>query len=137
MTIHKEGRSLLFWMLFVLAGINFAINYLIPLEELVINLVLIGSIILYLTVLQFFRNPAIPIPNDPELIYAPADGKVVVIEKTMEEEYLKEDRIQISIFMSPINVHVNRSPINGILKYFKYHPGKYHGKKNQMVCKRR
>jgi phosphatidylserine decarboxylase len=78
-----------------------------------------------LTVLQFFRNPAIPIPNDPELIYAPADGKVVVIEKTMEEEYLKEDRIQISIFMSPINVHVNRSPINGILKYFKYHPGKY------------
>jgi|TARA_R110002111_G_scaffold110374_3_gene169853 phosphatidylserine decarboxylase len=125
MTIHKEGRSLLFWMLIVLAGINFAINYLIPLEELVINLVLIGSIILYLTVLQFFRNPAIPIPNDPELIYAPADGKVVVIEKTMEEEYLKEDRIQISIFMSPINVHVNRSPINGILKYFKYHPGKY------------
>tara|TARA_R110002124_G_scaffold277321_1_gene448495 strand:- start:7719 stop:8381 length:663 start_codon:yes stop_codon:yes gene_type:complete len=125
MTIHKEGRSLLFWMLIVLAGINFAINYLIPLEELVINLVLIGSIILYLTVLQFFRNPTIPIPNDPELIYAPADGKVVVIEKTMEEEYLKEDRIQISIFMSPINVHVNRSPINGILKYFKYHPGKY------------
>ena len=125
MTIHKEGRSLLFWMLIVLAGINFAINYLIPLEELVINLVLIGSIILYLTVLQFFRNPTIPIPNDPELSYAPADGKVVVIEKTMEEEYLKEDRIQISIFMSPINVHVNRSPINGILKYFKYHPGKY------------
>ncbi|WP_339717506.1 phosphatidylserine decarboxylase family protein [Cyclobacterium amurskyense] len=125
MTIHKEGRSLLFWMLIVLAGINFAINYLIPVEELVINLVLIGSIILYLTVLQFFRNPAIPIPDDPELIYAPADGKVVVIEKTMEEEYLKEDRIQISIFMSPINVHVNRSPINGILKYFKYHPGKY------------
>ncbi len=125
MTIHKEGRSLLFWMLIILAGINFAINYLIPVQELVINLVLIGSIVLYLAVLQFFRNPAIPIPNNPELIYAPADGKVVVIEKTMEEEYLKEERIQVSIFMSPINVHINRSPISGILKYFKYHPGKY------------
>ncbi|GEO24158.1 phosphatidylserine decarboxylase family protein [Cyclobacterium qasimii] len=124
MTIHKEGRSLLFWMLIILAGINFAINYF-PVQELVINLVLIGSILLYLTVLQFFRNPAIPIPDNPELIYAPADGKVVVIEKTMEDEFLKEERIQISIFMSPINVHINRSPISGILKYFKYHPGKY------------
>ncbi|EPR68392.1 Phosphatidylserine decarboxylase [Cyclobacterium qasimii M12-11B] len=111
-------------MLIILAGINFAINYF-PVQELVINLVLIGSILLYLTVLQFFRNPAIPIPDNPELIYAPADGKVVVIEKTMEDEFLKEERIQISIFMSPINVHINRSPISGILKYFKYHPGKY------------
>ncbi|WP_339925746.1 phosphatidylserine decarboxylase family protein [uncultured Cyclobacterium sp.] len=125
MTIHKEGRSLLFWMLIILAGINIAINYLIPVQELVVNLVLIGSIVLYLIVLQFFRNPAIPIPDNPELIYAPADGKVVVIEKTLEDEILKEERIQISIFMSPINVHINRSPISGILKYFKYHPGKY------------
>jgi phosphatidylserine decarboxylase len=125
MTIHKEGRTLLFWMLVVLAGINFAFNYLMPEEELVINLVLIGSILLYLAILQFFRHPAIPVPNDPDLIYAPADGKVVVIEKTVEEEYLKEERIQLSIFMSPVNVHVNRSPISGVLKFFKYHPGKY------------
>ena len=125
MTIHKEGRSLLFWMLIILAVINFAIHYLAPIEKLAINLVLIGSIVLYLVVLQFFRNPAIPIPNDQELIYAPADGKVVVIENAVEDEFLKEERIQISIFMSPINVHVNRSPISGILKYFKYHPGKY------------
>jgi phosphatidylserine decarboxylase len=125
MTIHKEGRSLLFWMLIVLAVANFAVNYFLPDEELAVNLVLIGSILLYLAVLQFFRNPAIPIPNNPELIYAPADGKVVVIEKTTEQEYLKEDRIQLSIFMSPVNVHVNRSPISGVLKYFKYHPGKY------------
>lgn len=125
MTIHKEGRSLLFWMLIVLAGINFAINYIVAIDELVVNLILIASIVFYLIVLQFFRNPAIPIPNDSELIYAPADGKVVVIENTLEDEYLKEERIQISIFMSPINVHVNRSPISGILKYFKYHPGKY------------
>ena len=89
MTIHKEGRSLLFWMLVVLAVINFAINYLAPVEKLVINLILIGSIVLYLIVLQFFRNPAIPVPNDHELVYAPADGKVVVIENSVEEEYLK------------------------------------------------
>ena len=125
MTIHKEGRSMLFWMLVLLTGANFAVNYLWPEEELVANLVLIGSILLYLAILQFFRNPAIPIPNNPDLIYAPADGKVVVIERTTEEEYLKEDRIQVSIFMSPVNVHVNRSPISGVLKYFKYHPGKY------------
>ena len=125
MTIHKEGRLLLFWMLFVLAGINIGLHYIFPEYETTTNLVLLGSIVLYLLVLQFFRNPRIPIPNDPNLVYAPADGKIVTIEKTFEEEYLNEERIQVSIFMSPINVHVNRSPITGLVKYFKYHPGKY------------
>lgn len=125
MTIHKEGKSLLFWMLFILAGINIGLHQVFPEKELLLNLVLLGSIIGYLAILQFFRNPAIPIPHDPELIYAPADGKVVVIEKTVEAEYLQEERIQVSVFMSPINVHVNRSPMTGVLKYFKYHPGKY------------
>lgn len=125
MTIHKEGRKLLFWMLIVLAAINFALNKWIPEQDTVINLVLLFSVILYLIVLQFFRSPYIKLPNDDKLVFAPADGKVVVIEDNMEEEYLNEKRKQISIFMSPINVHVNRSPIAGIVEYFKYHPGKY------------
>ena len=125
MSIHKEGRTLLFWMLFILAALNFGLHQVMEGQDTLLNLVLLGSVVLYLLVLQFFRNPRIPIPNDPELVYAPADGKVVVIEPTEEDEYLNEKRVQVSIFMSPINVHVNRSPITGVVKYFKYHPGKY------------
>jgi phosphatidylserine decarboxylase len=75
--------------------------------------------------LQFFRNPIFPLPNEEGIVFAPADGKVVVIEETFEGEYLKENRRQVSIFMSPINVHVNRSPIKGVVEFFQYHPGKY------------
>lgn len=96
-----------------------------PEAELLANSVLIGSVVFYLIILQFFRNPIIALPNEDGIVYAPADGKVVVIEETMENEYLKEKRIQVSIFMSPINVHVNRSPIKGVVEFFKYHPGKY------------
>ncbi|WP_154855307.1 phosphatidylserine decarboxylase family protein [Cyclobacterium xiamenense] len=125
MTIHKEGRSLLFWLLFILAAVNILLHQVLPDRELLLNLTMLGSIVGYLAVLQFFRNPAIPMPDDPALIYAAADGKVVTIEKTREDEYLQEDRIQVSVFMSPINVHVNRSPLTGLVKYVKYHPGKY------------
>ncbi|GAB3650043.1 phosphatidylserine decarboxylase family protein [Echinicola sediminis] len=125
MTIHKEGRKLLFWMMVILAGINYASHQLIPGQDLALNLILLASIIIYLLVLQFFRNPTIPMPDDESLVYAPADGKVVVIEDAEEDEFLNEKRKQISIFMSPVNVHVNRSPVSGIVEYFKYHPGKY------------
>ncbi|UCS94861.1 phosphatidylserine decarboxylase family protein [Echinicola marina] len=125
MTIHKEGRSLLFWMLVILTGVNFAMHQLLPGQDTVLNLILLASIIIYLLVLQFFRNPTIPLPDDENLVFAPADGKVVVIEEAQEDEVLKERRKQISIFMSPVNVHVNRSPISGIVDYFVYHPGKY------------
>lgn len=84
------------------------------------------SVLLFLLVLQFFRNPVRLIPDcDNELVYAPADGKVVVIEETDEQEYFHDRRLQVSIFMSPVNVHVNRSPVSGLVKYFRYHPGKY------------
>jgi len=77
-------------------------------------------------ILQFFRNPVRNIPVlDYNIIYAPADGKVVVIEETEETEFYKDKRIQISIFMSPLNVHVNRYPFSGQVKYYKYHPGQY------------
>lgn len=125
MTIHKEGRSLLFWLLIILAGLNFGLNHWLPEQETLLNVVLLISVVFYLLILQFFRNPTITLPNDDHLVYAPAEGKVVVIEETVEDEYLKEKRRQVSIFMSPINVHINRSPIKGIVEYFKYHPGKY------------
>ena len=125
MTIHREGRTLLFWLLLILSLINYLIYYFLPESDLLANSVLLGSVIFYLIILQFFRNPIIKLPNEDGIVYAPADGKVVVIEETIEEEYLKEKRIQVSIFMSPINVHVNRSPIKGVVEYFKYHPGKY------------
>ena len=125
MTIHKEGKKLLFWMLMILAGINIALHQIIPDQETLLNVILIASIIIFLLVLQFFRNPVFKSGSDTQMVYAPADGKVVVIEEAMEEEYLHEKRKQISIFMSPINVHVNRSPISGTVEYFKYHPGKY------------
>ncbi|MEX2593445.1 MAG: phosphatidylserine decarboxylase family protein [Anditalea sp.] len=125
MKIHKEGRKILFWMLIALTGFSVILHRLIPEQETTLNVVLLVSVIIYLGVLQFFRNPLVQLPTDETLVYAPADGKVVVIEETEEEEYLKERRKQVSIFMSPVNVHINRSPISGIIEYFKYHPGKY------------
>jgi phosphatidylserine decarboxylase len=83
------------------------------------------SIIICLFIISFFRNPKRYIPIGDDSIICPADGKVVVIEDVMETEYFNEMRKQVSVFMSPANVHVNRSPIDGEVKYFKYHPGKY------------
>lgn len=125
MTIHREGRVLLFWLLIILALLNYLLYYFLPDERLWINVSLLGSVVIYLIILQFFRNPVFPLPNEEGIVFAPADGKVVVIEETFEGEYLKEKRRQVSIFMSPINVHVNRSPIKGVVEFFQYHPGKY------------
>ena len=125
MNIHKEGRILLLVLLLVLAAIYLAIVYFFPDNNLLQNGVLVGSIIFYFIILQFFRNPKVIIDHNEQQVLAPADGKVVVIEEAEEREYFHERRLQISIFMSPINVHVNRSPVAGVVKYFKYHAGKY------------
>ncbi len=125
MTIHKEGRSLLIWLMIILVGLNGTLYYLMPDADIVLQVILALSIVFYLLILQFFRNPSFELPQEENVVYAPADGKVVVIEETEETEYLKEKRLQISIFMSPLNVHVNRSPLKGVVEYFKYHPGKY------------
>lgn len=125
MTIHKEGYKILFVLLCVLAIANYAVRYFLPASELAQQLALIASLIIYLLVLQFFRNPNITIKPDEGVILAPADGKVVVIENTEETEYFKGERKQISIFMSPLNVHVCRTPAAGLVKFFKYHAGKY------------
>ena len=89
------------------------------------NIVMLASIVIYLLIFQFFRIPNIDINEDSKQVLAPADGKVVVVEKTTENEHFQDERIQISIFMSPLNVHNNRAPVAGNVKSFKYHPGKY------------
>lgn len=125
MTIHREGRTLLFVLLLILCGLNWAVAYFFPSNSILQNVVIIASVIVYLLILQFFRIPIFPIQKNEKHVLAPADGKVVVIEETEETEYLKEKRKQVSIFMSPVNVHVNRMPVSGIISFFKYHPGKY------------
>ena len=124
MSIHKEGRSILSILLIVLLLINIGLNYFNTPDQF-LYLSYLSSTIFFLLVLQFFRSPSIEINVSPKHVLAPADGKVVVIEETEETEYLNEKRIQISIFMSPLNVHINRNPVGGIIKYIKYHSGKY------------
>ncbi|MEQ6121701.1 phosphatidylserine decarboxylase family protein [Reichenbachiella sp. MALMAid0571] len=125
MTIHKEGRLLLLVLAVLFLALNFGASYYYPQASLLQNIVLISTIIFFLIVLQFFRSPKIITHANEKLVIAPADGKVVVIEEVLEKEYFNSKRKQISIFMSPVNVHVNRSPVSGIVKYFKYHAGKY------------
>ncbi len=122
--IHREGKKTLLRTLLILALINVAVFTWIEIEW-VETLILIVSLTIYLLVLQFFRNPQRHFQVDDNKILAPADGKIVVIEEIEEGEYFKDKRIQISIFMSPLNVHVNRYPVSGIIKYVKYHPGAY------------
>jgi phosphatidylserine decarboxylase len=105
--------------------INAGVQFLAPELGWLHNVLIIGSIFLMVMILQFFRKPDRETITDLNLIIAPADGKVVVIEETFEGEYLNEKRKQISIFMSPLNVHINFNPISGIVTYFKYHSGKY------------
>jgi phosphatidylserine decarboxylase len=123
MTIHKEGHSLLIKTMLILGAINFALSYFLPCYTVLNIVVQVISGLLFLIVLQFFRNPVRNTVINPKHVIAPADGKVVVIEEVVETEYFKGPRRQVSIFMSPINVHVNRNPISGVVKFFKYHPG--------------
>ncbi len=123
--IHREGRKIIIAFLVFLVLLNFSIHYFFPDERLLHALLLIASLGGILFVMMFFRNPRRRLFIEEGAIIAPADGKVVVVEETTEGEYFKDRRLQISIFMSVKNVHINRNPISGQVKYFKYHPGKY------------
>src|SRR5260221_6887346 len=125
MRIHKEGRTILFVLLLSLVALNAALIYFIAPGQPLQSTVLGASIILFVLILQFFREPVFDVVKNEKDVFAPADGKVVVIEETEETEYLKSRRIQISIFMSPVNVHVNRMPVGGSIRYYRYHRGKY------------
>lgn len=124
MKIHREGYKILFITTLVLAAVNIGLQQLVS-NEIILDIVLAASVVFYILILQFFRNPDRNTNLNTDHIIAPADGKVVVIEEVEETEYFKSKRKQVSIFMSPINVHVNRNPIAGLVKYAKYHPGKY------------
>ncbi|AWM14506.1 phosphatidylserine decarboxylase family protein [Flavobacterium sp. NRK F10] len=121
---HKEGGKIIFITLLVVVGIIFASDYLIAIEWLK-NSIIVLAIVFLILILQFFRNPKREVDNSDNHILAPVDGKVVVIEEVYEPEYFKDKRLMVSIFMSPLNVHVTRYAVNGIVKYSKYHPGKY------------
>jgi phosphatidylserine decarboxylase len=122
--LHKEGTPTILITCAIVA-ILMTLGYYKAADWLFIVLGVL-SLVLLVLVLQFFRNPTRKVPElNDNVVYCPADGKVVVIEETQETEYLKDKRIQVSIFMSPLNVHVNRNPISGTVKYSKYHPGKY------------
>ena len=121
---HKEGlkiilvATLLFVATIVLAGEFINLSWL----RMGIQLI---ALFFYIIILQFFRNPNRAIVANDNQIVAPVDGKVVVIEEVFEPEYFKDKRLQVSIFMSPINVHVTRYAVSGLVKYSKYHPGKF------------
>jgi phosphatidylserine decarboxylase len=124
MRIHKEGIIILLIILFLVASLNLVFYWIIknPVWQTILVCL---SVVFFLLVVWFFRNPERPVVPNEAVILCPADGKVVVIEETMEEEYFRDKRLQVSIFMSPLNVHVNRYPVSGLVSYFNYHPGKY------------
>ncbi len=122
MTFTKEGNTTLLVVSTVLIIINTLLFLLIN-NVIILSIMAIASLLMFFFFLQFFRLPTREIVIDENKIYAPADGEIVVVEKTNEPEYFKDERIQVSIFMSPLNVHANWFPISGIVKYFKYHPG--------------
>jgi len=125
MKFHKEGWPSLFLVLLFSVIIIGIAHYFFPNHELAHWFAYVLSAFLTITILQFFRHPSRVHTINPNRVIAPADGKIVVIEETTEFEYFKDKRLQVSIFMSPINVHVNRYPIAGIVSFFKYHPGKF------------
>ncbi len=125
MSIHKEGYKILTVGFVILLILNILVGIIWSDNVLVRWTFLFLSVLLYVFILFFFRLPVRKLDPDPGLVYAPADGKVVVIEETLEMEYFKDTRLQISIFMSPFNVHSNRYPVSGRVKYVSYHPGHY------------
>ncbi|QQS29808.1 MAG: phosphatidylserine decarboxylase family protein [Sphingobacteriales bacterium] len=124
--VHKEGYKILLVTGTFLLLLNALVYYVIQAHSAFTISIGILSVIVYGFMLYFFRNPKVILNFlDNRSIVAPADGKIVAIEEVDEKEYFNDRRIQVSIFMSPTNVHVNRSPISGLVKYTKYHPGNY------------
>ena len=126
MTIHKEGYKIIAWSTIIFGVINILSFYFISFASPVISwIIFIATLGLLLFIISFFRIPKRVSTLRDDAIIAPADGKVVAIEEIEADEYFTDRRIQISIFMSPANVHVNRNPVSGEVVYSKYHRGKY------------
>ncbi len=128
MGLHKEGYNVILVFLIIIAAIVGVFHFFIPNEGnwhyFLIGLDIV-AIVFWGLVISFFRYPIFEVEKNDSQILSPADGKIVVIEKVTESEYLNEKRIQVSIFMSPLNTHMNRYPISGKMSYHKYHKGKF------------
>lgn len=126
MTVHKEGYPTIAWSVIIFCVINLLSFYLLSFDYPVITAIIaILTFGVLLFMISFFRVPKRTATIDEKLIVAPADGKVVAIEEVQADEYFTDRRIQVSIFMSPLNVHVNRNPVSGEVAYSQYHKGKY------------
>ncbi|PCJ65989.1 MAG: phosphatidylserine decarboxylase family protein [Bacteroidetes bacterium] len=124
MKLHREGYKIVLIATLLLGGILFGLSSL-DTPQWLMSLLGLPLLVLYILIIRFFRNPPRYSDKTENGVVSPCDGKVVVIEEVEETEYFKDRRIQISVFMSPLNVHVNRNPISGLVSYFKYHSGKY------------
>ena len=121
---HKEGHTIILIFLFAVIADILLLEYILD-DGLIKTILQSISIVVLLMILQFFRNPGRNTIINKKHIISPVDGKVVAIEKVFEKEYFKDERLQVSIFMSPFNVHVTRYPISGKVNFSKYHPGEY------------
>tara|TARA_Y200000002_G_scaffold132314_1_gene109121 strand:+ start:115 stop:765 length:651 start_codon:yes stop_codon:yes gene_type:complete len=121
---HKEGHLIILYTFLLIALITVLVDFFI--ENQILKYILqIFCLLTLILILQFFRNPKRKFNLNPEKVLSPVDGKIVAIEEVFENEYFNDKRLQVSIFMSPINVHVTRYPVGGEVLYSKYHPGKY------------
>ena len=124
MTLHREGRGTILTVTLLVAFINGLVFSTVT-SSWISFLVAAVSLLFWVFILSFFRIPSRKLTIQDNAIIAPADGEVVVIEEVQADEYFLDRRIQVSIFMSPFNVHVNRNPVSGEVVYSQYHPGKY------------
>jgi phosphatidylserine decarboxylase len=126
MTIHKEGYKMIAWCTIIFGVLNIISFYYLSFDLPILSwIIFASSFILLLFIISFFRIPNRQLTVREDAIIAPADGTVVAIEEVQADEYFTDRRIQVSIFMSPLNVHVNRNPVSGEVSYSKYHSGKY------------
>ena len=119
---HKEGYTIIIVSFIIIVSIILSLDYFSIQYDFPIKIFLV---VIFILILQFFRNPKIIVNSNDNYILSPVDGKIVIIEKVFEPEFFNKERLQVSIFMSPLNVHVTRYPMTGRVVYSKYHPGKY------------
>ncbi len=124
MHLHREGRNIILLISILLIILIISV-FILPVHLILKGIITLPFIVLYVLIYWFFRIPVRNVVINENLIYAPADGKIVAIEETKDEEYFYDKRVQISIFMSPLNIHQNTYPISGKVMYTKYHKGKY------------
>jgi len=125
MKIHKEGIPVIILVFFLLSAIVILLNILFPVQTLVHVVLYLSGAVFYFFVIRFFRDPLREVSPENKIVLSGADGKVVVIEEVFEKEYFMKNMRQVSVFMSPANVHVNWYPVSGMIKYFRHNHGSY------------